>query len=298
MSGPRWEIEGRNWPNHAASRFVETTSIRWHVQIAGEGPAVLLLHGTGAATRGWRDVLPRLAQHHTVIAPDLPGHGFTQGRPKQGLTLPGMATALAALLEKLDARPILIAGHSAGSAIALQLVHARGETTPIVGFNPALMPFPGLAAKLFPSLAKALFVNPFVPRILAGIAKIPGETGRFLRRATGSTIDAKGIAAYEVLMSNHRHCGGAMEMMASWDLESLSRLLPQIGSPVLLVHSSADSAVPLDSVERAAKFIPDCRLEVLPGLGHLAHEEQPARAADFIRAFAEQKLGQETGAPA
>lgn len=292
MSGPRWEIEGKDWPNRAASRFIETTGIRWQVQIAGEGPTLLLLHGTGAATHSWRDVLPLLAQHFTVIAPDLPGHGFTQGRPKQGLTLPGMATALAALLEKLDARPKLVAGHSAGAAIALQLVHARGETTPVVGFNPALMPFPGLAAKLFPSLAKALFVNPLVPRMLAGIARIPGETGRFLRRATGSTIDAKGIAAYRALMSNHRHCSGAMEMMASWDLEALSRLLPQIASPVLLVHSSADSAVPLDSVERAAKLIHHCRVEVLPGLGHLAHEEQPARAADFIRAFAEQKQGE------
>lgn len=298
MSGPRWEIEGKTWPNRAASRFVETTGMRWHVQIAGVGPALLLLHGTGAATHSWRNVLPLLAQHFTVIAPDLPGHGFTQGRPRQGLTLPGMASALTALLEKLEAHPVLIAGHSAGAAIALQLAHTQGTATPIVGFNPALMPFPGLAAKLFPSLAKALFVNPFVPRMLAGIARIPGETGRFLRRATGSAIDATGIAAYEALMSHHRHCGGAMEMMASWDLEALSRVLPQIESPVLLVHSSADSAVPLASVERAARLIPDCRLEVLPGLGHLAHEEQPARAADFIRMFASQTMGQETGASA
>lgn len=291
MSGPRWEIEGRTWPNRSASRFVETPGLRWHVQIAGEGPALLLLHGTGAATHSWRDVLPLLAEDFSVIAPDLPGHGFTTGRPSQGLTLPGMAAALTALLDKLDVRPELVAGHSAGAAIALQLVHERGEATPVVGFNPALMPFPGLAAKLFPSLAKALFVNPFVPRMLSGIARIPGETGRFLRRATGSQIDAAGITAYETLMGHHRHCGGAMEMMASWDLEALSRLLPQIENPVLLVHSSADSAIPLASVERAAKLIPDCRLEVLPGLGHLAHEEQPGRAADLIHTFAQQKTG-------
>lgn len=291
MSGPRWEVEGRSWPNRKASRFLDTPGLRWHVQVAGDGPPLLLLHGTGAATHSWRDVLPLLARDFTVIAPDLPGHGFTQGRPKQGLTLPGMAAALSALLEALDARPELVAGHSAGAAIALQLVHGRGETTPVVGFNPALMPFPGLAAKLFPSLAKVLFVNPFVPRMLSGIARIPGETGRFLRRATGSNIDAAGVAAYEALMANHRHCGGAMEMMASWDLEALSALLPQIASPVLLVHSSADSAVPLASAERAARLIPDCRLEVLPGFGHLAHEERPESAADFIRTFAEQKTG-------
>ncbi|MCX7282612.1 MAG: alpha/beta fold hydrolase [Novosphingobium sp.] len=292
MSGPRWDVEGRDWPNRDASRFVDTPGLKWHVQIAGEGPVVLLLHGTGAATHSWRAVLPLLAQDCTVIAPDLPGHGFTQGRPRHGLTLNGMAGALGDLLNALEKRPAIVVGHSAGAAIALQLVHAQGSRTPIVGFNPALMPFPGLAAKLFPSLAKALFVNPFVPRMLAGIARIPGETGRFLGRATGSRIDAQGITAYEALISQHRHCGGAMEMMANWDLEALSRLLPQIASPVLLVHSSGDTAVPLASVERAAGLIPDCRLDVLPALGHLAHEEQPKRAADLIRAFAKETMGE------
>ncbi|MGE8133375.1 alpha/beta fold hydrolase BchO [Novosphingobium subterraneum] len=286
MSGPRWEVEGRNWPNRETSRFVETPGLKWHVQVAGDGPAILLLHGTGAATHSWRDVLPLLVQDFTVIAPDLPGHGYTKGRPRQGLTLPGMASAVIALLDTLGQRPSLIVGHSAGAAIAIQTVHLQGAATPLIGFNPALMPFPGLAAKLFPSLARMLFVNPFVPRMLAGIARIPGETGRFLRRATGSAIDVRGIAAYEALMGNHHHCGGAMEMMASWDLDALSRLLPQLISRVLLVHSSGDTAVPLSSVEQAARLIPDCRLEVLPGLGHLAHEERPEKAAEQIRTFA------------
>lgn len=292
MSGPRWEVEGRNWPNREASRFVETPGLKWHVQVAGQGPPVLLLHGTGAATHSWRDMLPVLAKDFTVIAPDLPGHGFTSGLPRGGLTLPGMARALSDLLAQLEAEPALIVGHSAGAAIALQVVRTGGRAAPVVGFNPALMPFPGLAAKLFPSLAKMLFVNPFVPRMLAGIARIPGETGRFLQRATASTIDARGIAAYEALMGHPRHCGGAMEMMASWDLEALSRTLPQVTSPVLLVHSSADAAVPLPSVQEAARRMPRCRLEVLPGLGHLAHEECPDLAADLIRSFAREQMGE------
>jgi magnesium chelatase accessory protein len=74
----------------------------------------------------------------------------------------------------------LVVGHSAGAAIALQLVHDGvadhgGAGVPVIGFNPALMPFPGLAAQLFPSLARLLFVNPLVPRMLAGIARLPGN---------------------------------------------------------------------------------------------------------------------------
>lgn len=290
-SGPRWAVEGRNWPHRAASRFVETPGLTWHVQQMGDGagPVALLLHGTGAATHSWRDVMPLLARDYTVVAPDLPGHGFTQGRPQGGLTLVAMARAVDELLRALGQVPAVVVGHSAGAAIALQLVHGRGDGVPVVGLNPALMPFPGLAAQLFPSLARMLFVNPLVPRMLAGIARLPGEPERFLRRATGSALDAQGLRCYAALLGNAGHCGGAMEMMASWDLDALSRTLPAITAPVQLVHARGDVAVPLASVEKAAALLPHARLEVLPGLGHLAHEERPDLAAALINAHARQQ---------
>ena len=284
MSALRWEVEGRDWPNRASSRFVDSGGLRWHVQVAGEGPAVVLLHGTGAASHSWRDVLPDLATTATVIAPDLPGHGFTRGRPRGGLTLPGMARALGELLGTLGVDgPALLVGHSAGAAIALQLAQDRDRGERVLGFNPALMPFPGLAARLFPSLARLLFLNPLVPRMMAGMAGWPGEVERFLGRATGSTIAAEGLAAYRRLFTNPDHCAGAMEMMANWDLEAFGRVLPQIAAPVRLIHSDRDSAVPVDSVERAAALIPHARLDVWPGLGHLAHEERPDLAVAAIR---------------
>ena len=284
MSALRWEVEGRDWPNRAASRFIDAAGLRWHVQVAGTGPTIVLLHGTGAATHSWRDVLPLLADTFTVIAPDLPGHGFTRGRLRGGLTLPGMARALGELLAALDSDPpAALVGHSAGAAIALQLAHDRGESIPVVGFNPALMPFPGLAARLFPSLAKLLFLNPLVPRMMAGMAAWPGEAERFLGRATGSTIAPGGIAAYRTLFSNPGHCAGATEMMANWDLEAFGRVMPRIGGPVRLIHSDRDSAVPLASVEQALAILPHARLDVWPGLGHLAHEERPDLAATAIR---------------
>ena len=73
-----WAKDGADWPNRQYSRFVEAAGMRWHVQVMGQGPALLLLHGTGAATHSWRDVMPKLAGHYTVVAIDLPGHAFTQ----------------------------------------------------------------------------------------------------------------------------------------------------------------------------------------------------------------------------
>lgn len=66
-----------NWPHRDCSQFIEAAGLSWHVQRMGEGPALLLLHGTAAATHSWAGLMPLLARRFTVIAIDLPGHGFT-----------------------------------------------------------------------------------------------------------------------------------------------------------------------------------------------------------------------------
>ena len=72
-----WTVDGADWPNRDASRFVEAGGLRWHVQVMGTGPVALLVHGMGASSHSWRDVAPLLASRFTVIIPDLPGHAFT-----------------------------------------------------------------------------------------------------------------------------------------------------------------------------------------------------------------------------
>ena len=280
MSGPHWEVEGRGWPHAAHSRFVEAGGLRWHVQTLGEGPPLLLIHGTGAATHSWRSLGPLLAERFTVIAPDLPGHGFTQGRLSGGQTLPGMARAVGALLDTLAVAPCEIIGHSAGAAIAVRMT-LDGLAVParIVGLNPALMPFPGLAGRLFPGLAKLLFNNAFTPQLFARRAKVPGEVGRFMYRNTGSRLDAEGVALYTRLLATPAHCAGALSMMADWDLDALRRDLPGLTTPLLLIHGEGDTAIPLRSVRDAAALLPNARLVSLPRLGHLAHEENAAAVA-------------------
>src|SRR3954470_13494112 len=114
MRRPRWEMEGRLWPNREASSFVQAAGLRWHVQRMGQGPQLLLVHGTGAATHSWRGLAPLLARRFTVVAPDLPGHGFTEAPSPDRLSLPGMVAALDGLLRALDVSPALAVGHSAG----------------------------------------------------------------------------------------------------------------------------------------------------------------------------------------
>jgi magnesium chelatase accessory protein len=286
---PDWATDGKDWPNREASRYVRAGGYEWHVQQMGNGPICLLLHGTGAATHSWRDLMPLLAKHYTLVAVDLPGHGFTKGSGQRP-TLPGMAASVAKLLDELKLTPDVIVGHSAGVAIAVQLLLDTKWQVPLIGFTPALMPFPGLAAKIFPSLAKMLFTNPFVAIIFSRMAQAPGQTGKFLARSTGSKIDAAGERYYTRLFSRSGHCDGAIRMMANWQLEGLGAQLNNLASPVLLVSAAKDAAIPKAAVWQAAALIPGCETLEMPDLGHLAHEEDPAQAAKIVMEFAKAKI--------
>jgi magnesium chelatase accessory protein len=287
-----WEIEGRAWPNRDGSRFVIAGGTRWHVQVAGpndgNAPVLLLLHGTGAATHSWRALLPLLAKHFTVVAPDLPGHGFTARGPQ---TLPAMAKAVAALLGELDLKPAIVVGHSAGVAVGLRMIlDGLADVKAVIGLSPALLPFPGLAAKLFPTMAKLLFLNPFAPHIFARMAGPTREVARFMLKSTGSTLDGDGVDFYARLFRKPGHIAGTIGMMASWDLEPLKRDLPRLKIPLLLIHGDADTAIPLAKAREAAALVMSAQLEVLAGLGHLAHEEAPQKVAGMIVDFAKGKL--------
>ena len=287
---PSWTIEGLGWPNRDASRFVEAGGIRWHVQILGDGPAVLLLHGSGAATHSWRDIAPILARDFTVIALDLPGHGFTQTPGGDGLSLAGMAKAVGALLDALGARPVAAVGHSAGAAIALRLrLAGRIGDGGVVSLNGALQPFPGAAGHIFPALAKLMFLNPFAVQMFAWRAARPGAISRLIE-STGSRIDAAGLDFYGRLLRTTGHIAGALGMMAGWDLAPLVAELPGLPPPLTLVAAERDNAVPPRVAQSIKALLPETALIRIPMLGHLAHEEAPDRVAEIIRSAILERL--------
>ena len=145
--GMVWADHQTTWPNAQHSHFVQAGGIQWHVQTMGQGPCMLLLHGTGSGNFSWRGLLPTLSQHFTVIAPDLPGHAFTSRGPEGALSLPGMAEGLRALMLQLHLTPQVIVGHSAGAAIAahMALHFDSASRSTLIGLNPAWLPLPGVA---------------------------------------------------------------------------------------------------------------------------------------------------------
>jgi magnesium chelatase accessory protein len=283
---PVWEREGRDWPNREASRFVKAAGLRWHVQQAGSGPVLFLVHGTGAATHSWRDLLPLLARDFTVIAPDLPGHGFTDMPAPAQLSLPGMARLLSELLHTLGVRPEVVVGHSAGSAILARMC-LDGSIAPhlLVSLNGAMLPLRGLPGHIFSPIARLVVSLPVTRRMFAWQAADRRVVARMLR-GTGSSIDPAGVEQYVRLARCPSHAGAALTMMANWDLRPLERDLPRLRTHLLLITGSNDHTIPPSDSARVHALVPGSELVSLPGLGHLAHEEQPARIAALIHGAA------------
>lgn len=282
-----FERDGAAWPFRDASRFVEAAGIRWHVQRFGErGPSLVLLHGTGAATHSWRGLVPLLAPYFSIVSLDLPGHGFTQRPPQTLLSLPGMAAGVCELLKVLDVHPDMVAGHSAGAAVMLRMaLDCKMSPKGLVSLNGALKPYGGSAASWLSPLAKLLFVNPFMPRFFAWQAGNKTAVERLIRN-TGSTIDAEGIEQYRILVSNPDHVAGALGMMANWQLDPLARDLRILDVPLLLVAGKNDKAIKSDDAFDVRAMTKNAKVEIMRGLGHLAHEEAPDQVAEIILAFA------------
>lgn len=284
---PDWETAGADWPNRDASSFLRAANVDWHLQRAGpRGRTLLLLHGSGAATHSWRDLLPMLARDFDVIAPDLPRHGFTRAPAMWQPSLPAMAAAVGGLVSALGARPELVVGHSAGCAVALRMVlDHRIAPAAVIGINAALMPFRGGAGTFFSPLAKLLALNPFTPRLFAWIAG-RGDTARRLIEGTGSRIDARGLDLYARMLRRPGHVEGALAMMAHWDLEPLLADMSRLTAPLHMLVGDADRAIAPDGARRLAERFPFVRVRAFEAVGHVMHEERPAEIATAIREIA------------
>lgn len=280
----RWERRALDWPHRAASRFVAAGGIEWHVQIMGAGPWALLLHGTGASTHSFRDLAPALARDFSVLAVDLPGHGFTATPASHLMSLPGFATLVAAVCRGLEVQPALAVGHSAGAAVVVRMT-LDGMIAPrgIAALNGALQPLSAPGAIFFKPVAKLLAGLPILPALLALRSESSGRVERLLA-GTGSRIDAAGIGFYRRLFADADHVGAALSMMANWDIDALSRDLPRMPIPLALVIGSNDRTIPPADQRRIAARVAQATIDMQSGLGHLAHEEDPEGTAAILRA--------------
>lgn len=272
-----------DWPHRDCSRRVRAAGLDWHVQIDGEGPLVVLLHGTGASTHSWSPIWPRLIRHARVLAMDLPGHGFTHGADYDRLDLASIAQQLDVLLEVLDmGAPALVAGHSAGFPLALRWsLLGRHQASALVGYAPSLVPPPPAYALFLGPLINPLATSGPMASLLAATIGPSGMVDRLLD-STASILDEAQRRHYRTLFSESTHVRGAMSFMAAADLPVLLEDAAGLTTPMRLVVGDLDAWVPPEPLLQVIqRYLPQAGVERWRA-GHLMHETEPERSAQVI----------------
>ena len=287
-----WEKEKNNWPNSELSQFINCPPHLWHVQdtqnqqtITKYLPTLLLIHGAGASTHSWRLVLNKLKSNFRVVVVDLPGHGFTKLGAQNRSSLELITLDLVLMLNKLEIQPNLIIGHSAGSAVAINLgLDPNLKVDGILCLNGALGNFSGFAGILYPFLAKILAMSPFTVPLFTSLYSSSKRVEKFLEM-TGSKISIDGVRYYTRLISDKNHVAGTLAMMSQWNLNKLALEWHNLNVPVSFILGEKDTIVQNSDSFKASNAIRRSEIKINKNHGHLMHEETPDLIADQIELF-------------
>ena len=284
-------------PFQGTAPTIETREIELHgncvaYKIAGEGPVVGLIHGITETADVWRDVMPRLARHYTVIAGDLLGHGAS-AKPRGDYSLGAYASGMRDLMGALGFESGTVVGRSLGGGIAMQFAYQFPEYTERM----VLVSSGGLGREVHPLLRAATLPGAelVLPLIAPGWAIRAGETvGRALGRL-GLHVRAdiaemgRGYASLNDREAREafRYTLGAVVDPGGQRVSALDRLYLAEDMPVLFLWGSDDPIIPAAHGRAAQKLIPQSRYVEFEGSGHWPQLDDPERFADTLIDFIE-----------
>jgi magnesium chelatase accessory protein len=281
----------QNWPLRELSNSVSAGQMEWHVQMAGAGltregaakPIALLLHGTGSSAHSWAELLPVLAKSHWVIAPDLPGHGFTISHQSEQLSLTLITHKLAELLRALGVEQIdSIIGHSAGATLGLQYSLLYPAPKRILGLNPSLVSLPSFYHSFLAPLINPIATSSFVSSMIADLLPFTSMIDKLLD-STNSKLNGIQRERYKLLFKQKNHINGSLNFMAATDIPNLLAHANEITSELIFLVANQDSWVQKEELLAVIhRYFPRSTVIQKEG-GHLFHEANPDTALALIQ---------------
>lgn len=259
---------------------------------AGSGPALLLIHGIGNDLEAWGHLIPVLAQDHTVVAPDLLGHGRSD-KPRADYSIGAYANAMRDLLSVLEIESATVIGHSLGGGVATQFAYQFPERCERL----VLVSTGGVSRAVNPLLRLA--TAPGADRVMA-VLNAPGVRPS-LRALMGALARGDSDLALdrEVILRELAHLRGATSrrafvrtLRAAVDMRGqvvtmLDRCYLTAGMPTLLVWGARDAVIPVSHGRLAHAAMPGSQLEIFDNAGHFPHHGEPERFVAVLRRFLE-----------
>jgi pimeloyl-ACP methyl ester carboxylesterase len=269
--------------------YLELHGDRIAYRDAGQGHALLLIHGMAGSSATWRAIIPQLSKKYRVVAPDLLGHGMS-AKPRGDYSLGAFAVFLRDLLDELRIGGATVVGQSLGGGIAMQFAHQHRDYCERL----ALIGSGGLGPDLSPllrilSAPGAEFVLPVVaPQPVLNVGNklgswltsvgIQAPRAGEMWHAYSSLSDARTRQAFlRTLRSVVDYRGQAVS--------ALNKLHVAAGLPTLLIWGDRDRIIPVAHAYAAHDAVEGSRLEVLEGVGHFPHVEAPEAVAEILDDF-------------
>jgi pimeloyl-ACP methyl ester carboxylesterase len=256
---------------------------------AGWGPVIVLIHGITGSSLTWEEVIEPLAEHYTVVAPDLLGHGES-AKPRGDYSLGAYASGIRDLLSALGHDRATVVGHSLGGGVAMQLAYQFPERVERL----VLVSSGGLGRDVHLLLRAAVLpgselVLPVLaaPRLVSRLDAVGGFLGRLglragadleeMWRGFSSLSDAEARTAFIHTLRTIIDPGGQR-------VSATDRLYLADEMPSLIVWGERDPIIPFRHGLRASEQMPGSRLVSFPDAGHFPHRDDPRR---FVRELTE-----------
>jgi pimeloyl-ACP methyl ester carboxylesterase len=256
---------------------------------AGSGPVLLLIHGMGGTFHNWQEVIEPLARTHTVIAPDLPGHGAS-GLGGGDYSVGALAAGLRDLMLALGHDRLTLVGHSLGGGIAMQFAYQFPEMVERLvlvssgGLGPEVSPvlraaaLPGADLFIAATAGLGQRIGAPVGRALTAIGLRPTADVAEVARGYASLSDPARRAAFLGTVRAVIGTGGQR-------VDASDRLYLAEAMPVMIAWGARDPIIPVHHGEDAHEHIPGSRLVIFDGVGHLPQVEAPLRFVLALEKF-------------
>ncbi len=280
---PLEEVVAHWQRNHQRQLDIDGRAIRY--VDAGTGPTVLLIHGLGLSWHVWAANLTDLVRDHRVIAVDLPGFGGSDPRPWGDRDLAPYADDLATLLDRVEAGPPTVVGHSLGGVVAQWLALRLGSgchgllLAASAGMKLSRVRFESLIATV--TALRTLFYS---PRVADGLLRIPA-----LRQAIlGGLVvnrDALSEKFLRLMLAGYAAPGHWRTICAARG-DRVHQRIGELGVPTTLVVGGSDRLITPALTRRLAATIPGAAYYEWPDVGHGPQVERPTEFADLVRGLA------------